>query len=137
MDRVAAGALLPLAAAQGPLDRRVVERAERDLRDRRRGADRAVRPDERDAADDVVRAPAQVTQRLARGVLVGRLAPDLDANGDERVDSEDDLAGRRAPRDGLAQRVLPRHGDRQTLVLLDDVGDADLERHAEALEDRA
>src|SRR3954452_3436954 len=79
LDRVAAGALRPLAAAEVPLYRRLVERAERDLRDRRRRADRAVAVDERDAADDLVRAPAQVAQRLPRRLLPGRLAPDLDA----------------------------------------------------------
>src|SRR3954470_3775443 len=106
LDRVAARALLPLAALEVPLDRAVVERAEGDLRDRRRRADRAVLVNERDAAHDVVRSAAQVAQGVARGVLVGRLAPDLDPGRDKRVDAEHDLAGGRAACDRLAQRVL-------------------------------
>src|SRR5689334_11144460 len=77
LDRVAAGALFPLAALEIPLDHAVVERPERDLRDRGVRAHRPVLVEERDAADDVVRAAREVAQRLARGVLVGRLAPDL------------------------------------------------------------
>src|SRR3954452_23124125 len=137
LDGVAAGALLPLAAAQVPVEHRLVERAERDARGRRRGADGPVLRDQRHAADDLVRAAAEAAQRVAGGVLARRLAPDVEVDGDERVDAEHDLAAVRPAPHRLAQRVLARDGDRDAVLLLDDVDRPDLERDAEALEDRA
>src|SRR3954468_21371578 len=137
LDGVAAGALLPLAAAQVPVERRLVERAERDPGRRRRGADGAVLLDERHAADDLVRAAAEAAQRVSGRLLGRRLAPDVEVDGDERVDAEHDLVAARLARHRLAQRVLARDGDRDAVLLLDHVDRADLERDAEALEDRA
>src|SRR4051812_8872791 len=56
LDRVTAGAPLPLLAREVPVDDRVVEAAEHDVGDGLVGARRAVLVDESDAADHPVGA---------------------------------------------------------------------------------
>jgi len=65
--------------------------------------------------------------------LVARLAVDAAVEGDERVHAED----RGAVHGGrLPLRVLARHLGRIALGQLLDVGDDDVERDAELIEDR-
>src|SRR3954447_5456903 len=90
LDRVATGALAPLPRPQVPLDEALVEVAERDVGHLDGGANLAL-AHEREPADDLVRAAPEPAQRLARRILVGRLAPDVEAGRDERVDAEDQV----------------------------------------------
>src|SRR4051794_28357574 len=134
LDGVAAGAALPFAGAHVPVQQRGVRRAETDLGDLDRGVAQLAVTDDGDRADDLVGASRQAREVCARLAGVGRLAEDVAVDGHERVRPQRQRARHRQR---LAARVLLGDGDRTAVGLLLDARDADVERDADLLEDRA
>ncbi len=95
------------------------------------------RIEQREPADDVVRASREASERRDRGLLRGRLSEDLAVERDDGVDAEDPLPGTLlGARRGLAQRVRSRDVDGVAGRDLLDVDVDDLESDRELLEDR-
>jgi hypothetical protein len=100
--------------------------------------------DDGDRADDLVRAPRQARDELARLGGVGGLAEDVAVERDDRVGAQDEGrrsdggAVRRRPgdRERLAARVLLGRRDGIAVLLLLDARDDDLERDTDLRENR-
>src|SRR3954453_23357940 len=134
LDGVAAGAPAPLRGAHVPVQQRGARVAEVDRGDLGRGVGELAVTDNGDRPDDLMAATGQARDVGARLGLVGGLAEDVAADGHQRVGAE-----RERLRHGqrLAARVLLGDGDRVAVGLLLDARDADVERDADLLEDRA
>ena len=98
LDRVCAGAALPLPRAHVCVDRRAVQRPELHHGLRGGGAD-PVSIDEADAADDHVARAAERGEHLGGVLGIAGLAEDLRPQAHHGVDARDgQLRGRRSPR---------------------------------------
>lgn len=135
LDGVGTRPLAPFAARDEPVEERRVDGPEADA-----GAgDLGVlleAVEQREAADDLVRAAGEGRQRRAGRALVGRLAEDAPVERDDGV-AADNARGAVCDRAGLGECVGERDLVCGAVLELVDRGRADLELDAEALELRA